>query len=404
MHDAFKSLARISALGGLLLVTAPAWSQARDKYDLGLGFLGSAAVEASVAQANNYFYEPRDGVSATGYRLRPSVAVTRSSSAGRFTLDADLEQANYDLPGDLDHYLDYGVSANYVWQPLVRHRFDLGGAFRHGHDPIGLQRTEGNPDFTKGEIDRWDLSDASLGYRYGASDSLGSNTITIGQSERRYTSNRDQTVFLDYTSKVISYELAYEYSPKTALIFSAAQRATDYVRPVLSSLGNRNGNELTVRVGLRWIATGKTSGELQVGVRDYSVDGRQRPARQAFAWKANIAWVPKPITEVRLIAGQTTSETFRVDTFFIDERSVGLNWQQTWSARFTTNAGARYSRSEFVGANRTDKFIRAEVGFDYLLARKMSVFGQYLSRNRESNLPSREYDAPEAKLGVRLTL
>lgn len=404
MHDAFKIRVRAFGLGALLLVTAPAWSQARDKYDLGLGFLGGAAVEASVLQVSNYFYEPNNRVSATGYQLRPSVSVTRASSAGRFSLDADLEQSNYDLPGDLDHYLDYGLSGGYIWQPLVRHRFDLAGAFRHGHDPVGLQRTEGNPDFTKGKIDGWDLSDASLTYRYGASDSLGSNTITVGQTERSYTSNRDQTVFLDYTSKVIDYELAYEYSPKTALIFNVGQRATDYARPVLSSLGNRNGNELTVRVGLRWIATGKTSGELQVGVRDYSVDGRQRPARQSFAWKTNIAWVPSPVTEIRLTGGQTTSETFRTDTFFIDERSVGLNWQQTWSPRFTTNAGGRYSRSEFVGANRTDKFIRADIGFDYLLARKMTVFGQYLSRNRDSTLATREYDAPEARLGVRLTL
>ncbi len=391
-------------LGILLLSSGPAWSQAQDKYDLGLGFQGGAALEATAVQNNNFFYEPSRSVSATGYRVRPSVAIARAGSAGRFNLDADVEQSNFDLPGDLDHYLDYSARSNYLWQPFRRHRLDIAGAFRHGHDPAGLQRTESLPNFSRGEIDRWNLSSGFLTYRYGADESLGSNVLSVGQNKRRYTTNRDQTVFLDYTSRVIDYELAYEYSPKTAVIFHASRTTVDYVRPVLSGLGNRNGSELIVRTGLRWTATGKTSGEVQLGVRDYSFDGRTRAARQSFGWKANIVWAPTPLTELRLRTGQVSTETFRTDTFYIDERSAALSWHQTWTPRFGTDAGARYVNSKFVGANRTDEYLNIDLGFDYLLARKASVFGQYLSRNRDSTLATREYDAPEVRLGIRLTL
>lgn len=391
-------------LAVLFLASTSGLAQAQDKYDLGLGVLGGASVEASVVQVENYFYEPSNGVSATGYRVRPAVNLSRASSIGLFAVDANLEQSNFDLPGKLDEYLDYAVGGSYSWQPFTRHRFDLEGTFRRGHDAAGLIRTEAGADFSQGVNDRWNNTGGYATYRYGAGDSLGSNTIRIGQSKRTYQTNRNQTVFLDFNTRVVDYELAYEYSPKTAVIFAANYKATDYARPVISSLGNRNGNELSLRTGLRWIATGKTSGEVQVGVRDYSVDGRMRPARQSLAWKANINWAPTRTAKLSFNTGQTTSETFRSDTFFIDERSVGLNWNQTWTQRLSTNAGARYINSKFVGLGREDEYVGLSIGADYLLMRKFTVFAQYLARDRTSDLALRDYDAPEARLGLRWTL
>lgn len=391
-------------LAALVLAGTAGLAQAQDKYDLGMGVLGGASVEASVVQVENYFYEPSGGVSATGYRVRPAVNLSRASSIGLFAVDANLEQSSFDLPGELDEYLDYAVEGSYSWQPFTRHQFNLEGTFRRGHDAAGLIRTEAGADFSQGINDRWDSTSGYATYRYGAGDSLGSNTIRIGQSERTYQTNRNQTVFLDFNTRVVDYELAYEYSPRTAVIFAANYKATDYARPVISSLGNRNGNEFAIRTGLRWIATGKTSGDVQVGVRDYSVDGRMRPARQSLAWRANINWAPSRTTKLSFNSGQTTSETFRADTFFIDERTAGLNWTQTWTQRLTTTVGARYTNSKFVGLGREDEYVGVNAGADYLLMRKFTVFAQYFMRDRTSDLAQRDYEAPEARLGLRWTL
>lgn len=384
---------------GLLHGTALA-----DRYQLGGGFEGGAKLEASAVSVDNYFYQDADAISANGYRIRPEASINRAGQSTQIAITGYAENSDFDLPGELDNYLDYGATGDFVWRPYQRHAFDFSAAFRRGHDPAGLQRTEQEPNFSAGEMDRWNQTSSYVLYRYGSPDSLASNTLRAGRTQRKYQTNRDDTVFLDFTVRELQYELAYEYSPRTALLFNAEQRATDYARSTLSSVGNRNGNELTLTGGLRWVATAKTSGDFRIGVRNYSVDGRRQPSRQSLAYRASLRWNPSAVTAFKLGLGQSTTETFRADTFFIDERKLDLGWEQAWSTRFSTNAGLSYVNSEFVGSAREDKFISASIGFEYLLMRQLKVFGQYLSRNRDSSFRSLDYDAPESKLGLRWTL
>lgn len=387
------------ALG--LLLHGTAWA---DRYQLGGGFEGGAKVEASYVSVDNYFYQDEGAISANGYRIRPELLLNRPGQSTQLAMTGFVENSDFDLPGELDNYLDYGATGDFGWRPFRRHGFDFSGTFRRGHDPSGLQRTEQGPDFSTGEMDRWNQTSTYLQYRYGSSDSLASNTLRAGRTQRKYQTNRDDTVFLDFAVRELQYELAYKYSPRTALLFNAEQRATDYARSTLASVGNRNGNELTLTGGVRWVATAKTSGDFRVGIRNYSVDGRQQPSRQSLAYRAAVRWNPSAVTAFKLGLGQSTTETFRADTFFIDEQKLDLNWEQIWSSRFGTSVGAGYIRSEFVGSEREDDFISGSVGFDYLLTRQLKVFGQYLSRNRDSSFGTLDYNAPESKLGLRWTL
>ncbi|MES2884624.1 MAG: outer membrane beta-barrel protein [Pseudomonadota bacterium] len=387
------------ALG--LLLHSTAWA---DRYQLGGGFEGGAKLEASAVSVDNYFYQEAGAISANGYRIRPEVSLNRPGQTTQLSISSFAENSDFDLPGELDNYLDFGATGDFGWRPYRRHAFDFSGAFRRGHDPSGLQRTEQGPNFSAGDMDRWNQTSTYLLYRYGAPDSLASNSLRAGRTQRKYQTNRDDTVFLDYTVRELQYELAYEYSPRTALLFNAEQRATNYARSTLSSVGNRNGNELTLTGGLRWVATAKTSGEFRIGIRNYSVDERRQSPRQSLAYRATIRWNPSLSNAFKFGAGQSTTETFRSDTFFLDERKFDVNWERIWSSRLNTNVGIGYIHSEFVGSQREDDFISASVGFDYLLMRQLKVFGQYLSRNRDSSFRTLDYDAPESKLGLRWTL
>lgn len=382
-----------------------AFAASADEYKLGGGFLGRADLEATAVSIDNFFYQGRDPISANGYRVRPSIGATRPGSNTRLSVSSFLEHSDFDLPGDLDHYLDYGADGSLAYRPWRRHAFDLAGVYRRGHDPAGLQRTEaGVADFSRGQVDEWDQKSISLNYRYGAADAIGSNTLRVAQSSREYVTNRNDTVFLNFTNREVGYELAYEYSPKTAFLLIATHRSIDFERPVLSTIGNRNGNELTLRTGLRWVATGKTSGDVQVGVRSYSVDGRAQPSRQSLSWKANVIWDATQATSFKLNTGRSTVETFRSDVLFIDERKAGLQWQQTWTNRLNTTLGVDYTQSQFVGTSREDDLIAATASLDFLVARQLKAFGQYSSRTRDSSSRTLDYDAPEAKIGLRWSL
>lgn len=375
-----------------------------DSYQLGGGFRGSAKVEASAVSVDNYFYQKDNTVSAYGYRVRPEVAANRSGKNTSLALSTFVEHSNYDLRGNIDHYVDYGTSGNWSWRPWTRHTFELAGGFSRGHDSTGLQRTELSTGSFVGKLDEWNQISGKALYRYGAPDALGSNTLRAGQTLRRYATNRGDTVFLDFSVRELEYELAYEYSPRTAFLFNLEQRAIDYSRPITSSGRSRNGNEFTIGSGVRWVASGKTSGSVQLGIRNFSIDGRQSPTRQSLAWKLSVNWDPSRATRFNLAGGRTTTETFRRDTFYIDQRKINLSWQQTWSNRFSSNAGSSYTQSEFIGSTRKDEFINGYVSADYLLARQLNIFGQYSSRTRNSSSSALDYDAPEFTLGLRWTL
>lgn len=387
----------------LALGSLPALAQQPRQYQIGGGFLGGVTVEAGAVQVENFFYEDAESVSATGYWVRPSATLSRTDSVGSLRLDGYGDYSDYDLRGSLDSNFDYGGNARYDWRPLTKHSFDLAGGYQRGHDPAGLVRTEeGSPLFDQGEVDEWDQTRLSLTYGYGSPSSLARNELSIGVRNREYVTNRDATRFLNYDSQQLGYLLSYAYSPKTAFVFVVANNAIDYEIPVRSS-GNRNLNEFAMRTGVRWVATAKTSGDVQVGVRSVSLDGRARPSRQAFAWRANVEWVPTARSTLRFSTGESTSETYRNDTLYIDNSNYSLSWRQSWTSRFDTSVSASYIESEFVGSGRKDETLVTNIGLDYKVLAPLSLFGDFSSRNRQSTFNGLDYDAPQFRLGVRWT-
>lgn len=368
------------------------------------GFEGGVEVEAGGMHVQNFFYESGDGVDVLGYRARPSIVMARGGTEAQLQLGSYLESTNYDLPSPLRHHLDFGANAAFGWVPLSKHRFDLGTDFVHGHDQSGLVRSQsGDPDFSRSnEPDEWDNTKLNLGYRYGGPGALAVSAISLGHRQREYTNNRSRTRVLDFVTRTLGYELAYTYTPKTSFLFDVDHSATDYevFSPVI---GSRNGDSISARVGLRWAATGKTSGDVRVGVRSYALDSRARPSSEALTWKINVDWAPTSLAQLKFAAGKAVSETFRDNALFIDTRTVDLSWRQKWSQRFSTQAGVAYVNSNFVGANRKDDNISANVGGDFLLLAGVAVFAGYSYRDRSSNEALRGFDHAEARFGVKWT-
>lgn len=397
-----RHIHRVSALLLAVAVAGPAGAQDA-RYDLGGGFLGGLGVEASGIYRSNYFYEPSGGLSAYGMRVRPQVSLSRSASLGEIGLDAYVDHTRYDLPGNLDEYLDYGSSGRFDWRPLAKHGFELSGGYKRGHDQPGLVRTEDGPQFGVGEVDEWDDTRVGLGYSYGSASASAGNKLSVGYRGREYVTNRAATRFLNYDVLQLGYQLSYAYSPKTSIVLTADHNSTDYeVRGTGGA--SRNGNEFLVRTGLRWVATGKTSGQVLVGARSYSVDGRNRPSREGFSWRADVEWVPLAATTIRVTTGQTTTETYRTDTFFIDNRSINLSWRQFWTERLSTTGRFGYLHADFVGSNRTDESLDYAFTVGYTLLRQLDLFADYAVAERDSSRANLDFNAPAARIGLSWTL
>ena len=377
------------------------WAQQPNAYPLGGGFLGTGSLEASASRVENYFYEADAGVAATGYRLRPTVGVRRGGNEFSVMLNGQLEYSGFDLPGSFDSYLDYDASGSMKWRPYTKHGFEVSGSFRRGHDQPGLVRTEAGA--FGGEIDEWRDLRGGLQYRYGSPGSPASNELTLSVRDREYLTNRNDTRILNYSTGLFDYVLSYDYSPRTTLLFNVGYGVTDYTIDQFSNGFSRNGEEVAVRLGLSWLATARTSGRLLVGARSYSVEDRSRPSRESLAWRANVDWSPFDATTLQISTAQSTVESYRADTLYIDERGADLSWRQVWSTRLTSELRGGLGQSRFVGSGRRDDAFRATAAVNYLLRRDLTAFASIASRNRDSNQVGREYHAPEARIGLRWT-
>ena len=372
------------------------------RYDLGGGFLGGAGLEASAIYRDNYFYERDGGVSAYGMRLRPQVGVGRSSTLGDLALEAYLDHTRYDLPGDLDEYLDFGGSGRFSMRPLTKHGFDFTGAYKRGHDQPGLVRTEDGPQFGVGEIDEWDETRMGLAYSYGSPSASASNNLSVSYRGREYVTNRAATRFLNFDTLQLSYQLSYAYSPKTSIVFTADHTSTDYETRAAGR--SRDGDEILIRTGLRWLATGKTSGQFLFGARSYSVDERDRASRESLTWRADVEWVPLPATTIRLVTGQATTETYRNDTLFIDNRSASVSWRQFWTERVSSTARVGYLDADFVGTDRSDQSYDYSLTLAYVLLRQIDLFADYTESQRDSSRANLDFQAPQFRVGLNWTL
>lgn len=397
-------LLRLAVTGALSLVVSAASADEARLYDIGGGFLAGAQLEAGAVYTNNYFYEANNGLSATGYRIQPEVSLQRRGSFVDASFGANLKQTSFDLPGSLDEYLDYGANGKLGWRPWAKQAFDLSGSFARGHDQPGLQRTEtGGALLSSRDVDEWESSRVGLGYSYGSPSSSASNDLGVSFRKKEYVTNRADTQSLNYSGVSLSYLLTYAYSPRTALLFAVGHNSTDYEVSRLPSGNSRNGDELLLRTGLRWVASGKTSGSVLVGARSYSSEGRTKPSREGLSWRANVDWAASDTTTLRLTTSQNTTETFRFDTEYIDDRSVDLSWRQVWTQRLNTTLKAGYTNSEFVGTGRTDDIFDLSASAGYRLMRTVSLFGDYNYSKRESTEDPRAYTAPQISAGVRWT-
>ncbi|MGQ0586157.1 MAG: outer membrane beta-barrel protein [Gammaproteobacteria bacterium] len=360
----------------------------------------SAELRATGAFIDNFYYntgtEPQE--SAMGVLVTPRASY--KATKGRLDILAMLEGefAEWDTEGP-DGYEDVRAGASTSWLATRRGRLDLRGGFERSHDPFGTNRTE-DATVRDRELDLWHALQAGLLYHYGAPEATLNTETGLSIVRKTYQTNEADTRFLDFDATTFQYTVFYNVTAKTAVLFDFKRIDVQFDEP-FGAVDGRSGNEYRVRTGLRWLATGKTSGDLRIGT--YRRDFDQVAAGdEGLDWEATLKWAPRARSLLELEAARNSQESYRSDTNVNITRATTLRWKQYWGVRLGSNLSATHANTEFVGLGRKDTLYNVRLGLDYMLTRSLSAVMSADSFTRTSNVPNDEFDRFSLYAGVRL--
>jgi hypothetical protein len=369
-----------------------------DAPELG-GGRANVSLTAAGFYTDNFFYSPTSPTSAVGSLVRPELGYTRQTTKATLKFGATGEYGTFDAPTTYDDYTDGEASINLGYRPTRRNGFSIFGVYKHGHDPFGLIRTEGNTTRTT-DLDIWNQAWGGAHYRYGTPSARVNAEIGGSLLDKTYVSNRNSTEVLNYRSSTFDYTVFYNYSPKSAVVISFDRSDAEFDRAIAIA-EDRSGQTYNVRTGLRWLATGKTSGDVRAGYRKRTFDNGANPF-EGFSWQAGIQWSPGPKTIFELESGRSEQQSYVAGARMIDVQSSSLDLKQTLTARFKTQLGFRYSEADFVGLDRSDTVYGGEIGFDYLMARYIALVAKANIQQRDSNVPNRDFDRWSVFAGLKV--
>lgn len=364
---------------------------------------GGARIKSSIGglayYTDNFYNEPSGQTAGFGSLIRPELSFLKESSRMRLAGQVGGEYGMFDLPGAEDDYLDGGAILGFMSQATLRNQFRLDASFRRGHDAFGVNRTE-DATVRDEELDRWNQTSGSLHYRYGAAGARLNAEVGLTRLDREYVTNRAATEVLNYDATTVDYTVLYSYSPRTTLLLDFSRTDYNFER-AFGAVDTRAGELYRARAGMRWLATGKTSGDVRVGYRRRLFD-TDSPDIEGIDWEAGIDWSPVPRSQLRLATARSEQESYRADARVIDVESVTLSWKHNLTARLRSTLALERLNVDFDTSGRDDEILGGGAGLEYAALSYLWVVADVGLTRRDSTFATRDYDRGVAHVGVRL--
>ncbi len=243
----------------------------------------------------------------------------------------------------------------------------------------------------------------------GEAENIGSQIgvrLRVRVADRNFTNN-NQAPARDRLNSQADFSVFGLIAPKTFALLSIGINRTVYDQNTqLDSVNYR------VSTGLRWNATGKTKGEIQVGYEFLNFDHAPvtQPAgsslssggngRQNLRITGNLNWAPTERSKVQFRPFRVIRQSGVFNTSTFIQTGMSLNARYAIGNRTTIGGSAQYTNNEFTNdqgsqssQNRTDDLLRGSMRVTYKAVRWLGISAQYQYEQRTSTTSQFEFYA-----------
>lgn len=251
-----------------------------------------------------------------------------------------------------------------------------------------------------GQNDKFEITQLGANYVYGIPTSPFSIELGVNHVWFRSFNSGALNADREYDKPGARVTGYYRMAPKTRGLVEYRYDDYDY----LLSSSSLDSKRDTYLVGLTWTATARTIGTIKVGREERDFDNSSKKDTDGSTWETDLVWQP---TKRATLTFNTTkgTEEGSITEDVVDVTRFGVFWNHQLSPRFTSDVSYGYADEEYQDLlGREDEINEAGIGVRYEVSRWMTVGLGYRYKDRDSNIPVRDYDRNLYMLNMNLSL
>ncbi len=353
------------------------------------GFTLNASVDLDATSTDNLFASP-SGLEEDDviYALAPRARLSSNWSRNELTLEggAVLRDHQDFSSEDVDtHYARLGGR----WDVNADTAFHGSAGIAHEY----IARTDSDIPFIAAPVE-FDRTDATIGVSHRFAR-LGVR-LDAFQSEREY---EGAAAVRDYDQSGLRGRVNYEISPRVGLFATASMDERDYDNNPGS---NSEGRSLLAGVSYNGDLF---RGDVSVGQFEREYDNPAFGTLDGLAIAGRVEWYVTPLTTVTVDGSRTADNEIGLASGVPYVNSeYGARVDHELRRNIILTAGVRGGEREYEGIDRTDEYLRWDVGADYIINRRVAVRARYSVDDIDSTVPARTFEVEAVTVGLSLRL
>lgn len=165
---------------------------------------------------------------------------------------------------------------------------------------------------------------------------------------------------------------------------------------------NRDSNGYDIRGGLEFVVTPLISGSVEVGYLSQTYDNPLIVPFDGLSFAAKAQWLVTPLMTITLNAERSVAETVTPDFEARLDTIYGIQVDYELMRNVILFSGIKLKKEDFRGlALRTDDVTQFSAGVEYLMNRHLRATLQYQFQDRDSNVPTYDFDRHLVTFGVK---
>lgn len=269
------------------------------------------------------------------------------------------------------------------------------------------QQGRGSAEFPAGANERPDVETLSAGAAIDQRFNRFGLRLSGRVSERDQSESNGGTggssidTSQDYRDSEVALRAGYEFSPGLAVFAEAGRNWRDYAASDLGGI-SRDYDGHGVRAGLSAEIAPKLEGEASLGYVVVSPDDNRLEGVSGVVVDGRLTWRPSALTTLALTGSSGIDSTALAGTIGGFRRSIGFDIRHEFRRYLVGLAGISYEHRDFVGTERTEETITANIGAEYLFSREWAAFAGYERIELFSSEPGGDYTENVISLGLRM--
>lgn len=278
----------------------------------------------------------------------------------------------------LSNYENHNLTLQARDEWSTRLRTALQYDYLRAHDPTGSTGSAVTV------ADPWSVHTARGTVAYGAEGAPAGISATVGYKGRRYLDRESDS--RDFEQLDIGGSFSYRLTGKMNAI--ALVRHADITH---DHAPNLDSTETHYAVGVRWEATGKTSGTVRLG---YMTKDFVNPAfgnASIPTYEASVTWSPLTYSVFELGARRAFVEAIEIGSSTVVDNYGALSWSHVWSDRTRSTLVAGSGRQSHEGLARVDNYFNFGARGSFRLQRWLYLGAEFRRDARTSTATAFEY-------------